>query len=309
MNLQKSDVTTSENQEIGDITKLLNNFSLETTPSGAKKIESFSNFVRPSTTIFITFLPGTDYNETVLTAKKLRLEGLNPAPHFAARSIISKKMLEDYVERVTGEAEVRKILTVAGAGKEQLGPFPDSTSLLETGIFDKYGITEIGVAGHPEGSPDISDKEIEKALVKKNQYNELTDANLFIVSQFCFESETILEWARKINSEGNKLPIIIGIPGIAKLSTLLKYSISCGIGNSINFLKKQGSKVVNLIKTQSPDRLIRDLAKSKAYSNALGIEGLHIYPLGGLQKSSNWAFKTLDGNFKITKEGFKVYQH
>ena len=75
MNLQKSDVTTSENQEIGNITKLLNNFSLETTPSGAKKIESFSNFVRPSTTIFITFLPGTDYNETVLTAKKLRLEG------------------------------------------------------------------------------------------------------------------------------------------------------------------------------------------------------------------------------------------
>ena len=89
---------------------LLNNFSLETTPSGAKKIENFSNFVRPNTTVFITFLPGTDYNETVLTAKKLRVEGLNPAPHFAARSIESKQMLEDYVQRVTGEAAVTKIL-------------------------------------------------------------------------------------------------------------------------------------------------------------------------------------------------------
>ena len=306
MNLQNSDTPNSTSQEAGYITELLNNFSLETTPSGAKKVENFSNFVRPNTTVFITFLPGTDYNETVLTAKKLRIEGLNPAPHFAARSIESKQMLEDYVKRVTGEAAVTKILTVAGAGKEQLGPFPDSTSLLETGIFDKYGITEIGVAGHPEGSPDISDEEIQKALHKKNKYSDITNAKLFIVTQFCFESEVILEWARKINSEGNKLPIIIGIPGIAKLSTLMKYSISCGIGNSIDFLKKQGSKMVNLIKTQTPDRLIRELARSKSDNGALRIEGLHIYPLGGLQKSSEWAFRTLDGKFKMTKDGFEV---
>ena len=306
MNLQNSDNPNLAKKEAGCITELLNNFSLETTPSGAKKIENFSNFVRPNTTVFITFLPGTDYNETVLTAKKLRIEGLNPAPHFAARSIESKQMLEDYVKRVTGEAAVTKILTVAGAGKEQLGPFPDSTSLLETGIFDKYGITEIGVAGHPEGSPDISDEEIQKALHKKNKYSDITNAKLFIVTQFCFESEVILEWARKINSEGNKLPIIIGIPGIAKLSTLMKYSISCGIGNSIDFLKKQGSKMVNLIKTQTPDRLIRELARSKSDNGALRIEGLHIYPLGGLQKSSEWAFRTLDGKFRMTKDGFEV---
>ena len=306
MNLQNSDSPNSASQEARCIIELLNNFSLETTPSGAKKIENFSNFVRPNTTVFITFLPGSDYKETVLTAKKLRVEGLNPAPHFAARSIESEQKLEDYVKRVTGEAAVTKILTVAGAGKEQLGPFPDSTSLLETGIFDKYGITEIGVAGHPEGSPDISDEEIQKALLKKNKYSDMTNAKLFIVTQFCFQSEVILEWARKINSEGNKLPIIIGIPGIAKLSTLMKYSISCGIGNSIDFLKKQGSKMVNLIKTQTPDRLIRELARGKTDNGALRIEGLHIYPLGGLQKSSEWAFKTLDGKFKMTKDGFEV---
>ena len=78
---------------------------------------------------------------------------------------IAKEMLEDYVQRVTGEAGVEKILTVAGAGKSQLGPYPDTVSLLETGIFDKYGITEIGVAGHPEGSPDISDQNLDLAII------------------------------------------------------------------------------------------------------------------------------------------------
>ena len=44
-------------------------------------------------------------------------------------------MLEDYISRVTGEADVKKILIVGGAGKEQFGPFPDTISLLETGIL------------------------------------------------------------------------------------------------------------------------------------------------------------------------------
>ena len=70
-------------------------FLFETTPFVAEKIGNFSDFIRPSTTIFITFLPGSDYKKTISTAKKINTEGLNPAPHFAARSISSKKMLED----------------------------------------------------------------------------------------------------------------------------------------------------------------------------------------------------------------------
>ncbi len=303
----KSCPTEQNNDDAKHIVEILKDFSLETTPTAALKIDNFLEFVKPSTTVFITFLPGTNYKETIATAKKLRRAGLNPAPHFAARSIESRKILEDYVERVTGEAGVNKILTVAGAGNNQTGPYPDSLSLLETGIFDRYGVTEIGVAGHPEGSPDISNDEIGKALRLKNKISTRTNANLFIISQFCFDSKIILNWARNINSEGNKLPIIIGIPGIAKLSTLLKYSISCGIGNSINFLQKQGSKVVNLIKNQAPDRLVRDLAIANQNYDDTGIEGLHIYPLGGLRKSSDWAYNTLDGNFKLTKEGFKVF--
>ncbi len=292
--------------EYKKIVKFLKGFSLEITPFVANKIENLSQFIKPSTTIFITFLPGSDYKDTINTAKKIRLEGLNPAPHFAARSIPSKEMLEDYVSRITGEANVKKILIVGGAGKEQIGPYADTVSLLETGIFDKYGITDIGIAGHPEGSPDIPDKEIKKSLILKNKFSETSDSSFFIVSQFCFDAEAILNWSIKINSEGNKIPIIIGLPGVAKLSTLIKYSLSCGIGNSMNFLKKQGSNVLNLVKTQEPDKLVRKLAVSEKTLKKNGIEGIHIYPLGGIRKSSEWAQGIIDEKFKLTGDGFKV---
>ena len=127
-------------------------------------------------------------------------------------------MLEDYVSRIAGEANVKKILIVGGRRKEQIGPYADTVSLLETGIFDKYGITDIGIAGHPEGSPDISDKEIKKSIILKNKFSETSDSRFFIISQFCFDAETILNWSMRINSEGNKIPIIIiGLPGVAKL--------------------------------------------------------------------------------------------
>ena len=292
--------------EYKKIVKILKGFSLEITPFVANKIENLSQFIKPSTTIFITFLPGSDYKDTINTAKKIRQEGLNPAPHFAARSIPSKEMLEDYVSRITGEANVKKILIVGGAGKEQIGPYADTISLLETGIFDKYGINDIGIAGHPEGSPDIPDKEIKKSLILKNKFSETSDSRFFIVSQFCFDAEAILNWSMRINSEGNKIPIIIGLPGVAKLSTLIKYSLSCGIGNSMNFLKKQGSNVLNLVKTQEPDKLVRKLAVSEEILKKNGIEGIHIYPLGGIRKSSEWAQGIIDENFKLTRDGFRV---
>ena len=304
--MKKNDEFQVGTYEYKKIVQFLKGFSLEITPFVANKIENLSQFIKPSTTVFITFLPGSDYRDTITTAKKIRQERLNPAPHLAARSIPSKEMLEDYVSRITGEANVKKILIVGGAGKEQIGPYADTISLLETGIFDKYGINDIGIAGHPEGSPDISDEEIRKALILKNKFSETSDASFFIISQFCFDAETILNWSIRINSEGNKIPIIIGLPGVAKLSTLIKYSLSCGIGNSMNFLKKQSSNVLNLVKTQEPDKLVRKLAISEETLKKNGVEGIHIYPLGGIRKSSEWAQGIIDQNFKLTKDGFKV---
>ena len=82
--------------------------------------------------------------------------------------------------------------------------------------------------------------------------------------------------------------------------------MSCGIGNSVNFLKKQGSNVLNLVKTQEPNDLVRKLSNSEEALKENNIEGVHIYPLGGIQKSSNWANAIIDEKIKLTTTGFSV---
>lgn len=288
------------------IADFMSDFTVETTPAGAAKVRDFGEILRPGATVYITFLPGSDYKDTVATARRLRAEGFEPAPHFAARSMPDRAMVEDYLARVTGEAGVDHVLTIAGSVNKPLGPYADSMQLLDTGLFDKHGIKRIGVAGHPEGSPDMSDAAIAGALAWKRSFAERSDAAFHIVTQFCFEAQPIIAWDRKLRADGNSFPIRIGVPGIARLSTLLKYAIACGVGNSLRFLKKKSKDITRMMNQEAPDRLVRDLANYAANDPNCGIDSVHMYPLGGLSKSAEWSYAVCDGRFTLSRDGFKV---
>lgn len=290
-----------------NIQDFLSGFTAETTPGSAAKISDFREHLRPNTVVYITFLPGSDFEDTVDVAVRLRNEGFIPVPHFAARSIRNEQSLNESLARVTGEAGVDWVLCIAGAVDKPVGEFSDSTQLLDTGLFDKFGIKKIAVAGHPEGSPDMTDEAILSALKWKNNFNNQTDAEMYLVTQFAFESEPIITWDKMLRSEGNILPIHIGIPGLATLKTLLMHAKACGIGASMKFLTKQAKNITKLLVVNTPDKLVRDLAQYKVSDSESGITGVHMYPLGGLRRSAKWSYAVVDRNFFLDdRGGFKV---
>ena len=130
---------------------------------------------------------------------------------------------------------------------------------------------------------------------------------MYLVTQFAFESEPIIAWDKMLQSEGNILPIHIGIPGLATLKTLLMHAKACGIGASMKFLTKQARNVTKLIVVNTPDKLVVDLADYHANDPQSGISGVHVYPLGGLRRSAKWSYAVVDGDFELnSKGGFKV---
>ena len=286
-----------------DITRFMAGFTLETTPGSAAKVPDFREHVRPGTTIYITFLPGSDFNDTIAVATRLRKEGFNPVPHFSARSIENKSALERSLKRVVEEAGVTQALLVAGAVSAPIGEFSDTMQLLETGLFDKYGVRRIGVAGHPEGCSDIPDEAVKHALKWKNDFAIRTGAQIYVVTQFCFEAAPIIKWDKHIQAEGNQLPIHIGIPGLATIKTLMGHAKACGIGPSMRFITRQAMNVAKLLTVSAPDRLVADLAAYQASDPSCGIRGVHVYPLGGLKKSAQWSYAVADGDFDLSSGG------
>ena len=285
------------------IIDLLSGFTTETTPAAAAKIADYRAHLRPGATIFITFLPGSDFADTIAVAMRLRDEGFNPVPHFAARSIPSRAFFEDSLARLVGDAGVDQVLLIGGALDKPLGEFTDTMQLLDTGLFDKYRIARIGIAGHPEGSPDIPDTRIRSALAWKNAFAERTGASMFIVTQFCFEAAPVIAWDKRIQTEGNRLPVHIGIPGLASLKALIGHARACGVGPSMRFLTRQARNVTKLLTVSAPDRLVAELAAYRAVDPRCGIHGVHVYPLGGLKRSARWAQAVVDGRFEMREDG------
>ena len=291
-----------------NIIDFLSGFSAETTPGSAAKVADFRDYLRPGTTVYITFLPGSDFADTVAVAHRLKNEGFRPVPHFSARSVPNKAFLQDNLKRLSEEVAIDQVLCIGGAVKDPIGDFDDTMQLLDTGLFDRYGIKKIGLAGHPEGSPDMSDEAIMSALKWKNDFVERTDAALYVVTQFCFDAQPIIAWDKMLQSEGNKLPIYIGIPGLATLKSLLAHAKACGVGASMQVLTKQAKNLTRLLLVQQPDQQLAELARYHANDPDCGIVGVHMYPLGGLRRSAEWAYAVLDGQFTLhaNKPGFKL---
>jgi methylenetetrahydrofolate reductase (NADPH) len=287
---------------------MVRDFTIETTPGSAAKIADYRDHLRPATKVAVTFLPGSDFADTVATAKRLQDEGFQPMPHFAARSIPSREALEDYLKALAEVTELRHVVVLAGAVDRPLGPFDSSMAILETGLFDKHGVETIGVAGHPEGSPDIAPAALQQALAWKNAFAERSDAAFYIATQFCFEAAPIIAWDKAMQAEGNRLPIHLGVPGLATLKTLINHAKACGVGPSMRFLTRQARNIARLMTVSTPDRLLLDLARYKALDPDCGIARVHMYPLGGLRRSADWTYAVADGAFEINAkgDGFKV---
>jgi len=277
------------------IKNFLNGYSIEVTPNAAAKIENFAEVLPANTRIYIAHIEGTPFEEMLKTAKKITDEGFIPMPHFPARIIKDKDILDSWLSQYSGEANVQEALLIAGGSKEPAGVFDSSIQIIETELFDKYGFKRLHVAGHPEGNKDI-DKDnthtiVNKALSWKNEYAKRTDAQVAIATQFCFDSGAIIQWANNLIDMNIDLPVHIGIAGPAKLQTLIRYSIECGVGASMKVLQKRAKDITKLLLPYEPTSVINELAEYKSQNPDFNIEQVHFFPLGGTKTTANWVEK------------------
>jgi len=255
----------------------------------------------------VTFLPGSDPLDTIATAKRLADDGMNAVPHIAARSLQNKEQLDDLLKRMTNEANVREVLVIGGGVDNPVGEFDCTMQVLKTGLIQKYGITHIGVSGHPEGSPDISADQLAQAISQKNEFARKEGLSLYMETQFCFDPAAVLAWEKTIREAGNQLPIRIGIPGPATIKTLFRFAQISGIGPSMRFIAKQARNVAKLMTVQSPHELLAGLAEGMAADNKCLLQHFHYYPFGGFAKTAAYAKAVEQGNISLLpKGGFEV---
>jgi len=261
-------------------------FSLEITAKDVDRLREAAPVIPPQTPIAVTFLPGETLEARLAAARLVRQLGFEPMPHFSARRLKSRHEFRNMVERMVQEADVKRCFAIAGDPPEPEGPFSETADLIKTGLFEANGIIAIGIAGHPQGHPNMTEEECWAVLEKKCAMILERGMLPLIVTQFGFDPGAFMQWLVDLRHRGIDAPVRIGVPGPTNITSLLKFAARCGVEASASVMSKYGVSLGKLIGVAGPGKMV------EAFASGLNAEHhpvrLHFYPFGGLKRTVEW---------------------
>ena len=261
-------------------------YSLEVTARSMAALTTSASRIMPGASIFVPDLPGDDDDARLAALSAIRGLGFEPVPHLSARHVPSLAALASFVRRAVTEAGVERCFIIAGDLSSATGPFSDSTSLIETGVFERAGIKVIGVGGHPQAHPVMSEAERWDALAGKCRRIEQRGMAPLIVTQFAFDADIVLAWLQQLRAHGIDHPVRVGVPGPAGVAVLVRYAALCGVSASASMWSKYGLSIGKLLGTAGPGLFVDRLASG--LTAAHGQVSLHVFPFGGIAQSVAW---------------------
>ena len=281
------------------IINFVDDFTIELNPKVQKKITEIH--INKKNKIFVTYLPESDEKEIFSAVDFVESKGFTPIVHLPARTMRDINHVEDFLLNIRKLTKSHDILVIGGGGN-QVGSIESSLDILESGLLEKYNFHKIKVAGHPEGSPDIKDDVLKKFLLAKQDIHDSKDLELEIVTQFFFESDPFIKWDIFLDSIGVNLPVRVGFPGPATFKTLLNFGLMSGVGNSLNFLKKNSNKIGDLLVKTTNDKLLIELVAAGKSGKSGRPNSFHCYPFGGFEKTCHWLTAIQNGDFIVEND-------
>lgn len=287
------------------ITEFLSGFSVEATRPKQGDVEAVAQNVPVGSQLYLSAVSTRSPLELIDQAILASKAGLEPVPHIAVRNYVSKNELSSLLERLAAEAGVRRVLIVSGDRPDSAGAFTTSLDAIESGMLQRYGITEIGIAGHPDGHPVVTDDVMQRALLAKIEAAEQGGLKAEIVTQFGFDAVAMIRWVKKLRDLGLDTPVRIGMAGPTSLTTLLKYAQRCGVKASAGGVAKHMGLVKHLFGVSAPDGIVRALADENAIGS-LGLVSAHFFSFGGIGATARWASHVQQGRITLSGDGFSV---
>ncbi|MCA1782353.1 MAG: methylenetetrahydrofolate reductase [Dermatophilaceae bacterium] len=268
------------------LTRLLKGARYEVMPT-ATIADTVREHVPSSVPLTVTAAPSKGLAATLDLATSLADSGYTVVPHLAARMVSGREELADIVSRLK-EHDVSAVFVPAGDADPPAGPYHGALDLLRG--LDEMGhhFTQVGITGYPESHPTIDDDVTVQAMWDKRPYAT------HIVSNMTFDVERLATWAERVRRRGVTLPILVGLPGPVERTKLLGMATKIGVGESLRFLRKQGSVFARIASPGfSTDRFVHRVA-ALATNETLGVEGLHVFTFNQVEVIEAWRRRMLD---------------
>lgn len=278
-----------DDRERAALADLLRTYSVEITAHDEKALKAVESTLAPGTEVFIANLPDERAEVLVAAALRVRRAGLEPVPHIVARNLKSRDDLDGMLASLVRDAGVSTALILGGDRDRKAGNFENALQIIETGLLEAHGIRRIAIGCYPEGHPRIPDEVLWQALRAKLDAAARVGLETVLVSQFLFDPQPLIEFARALRREGIDAPLRVGVAGPADRTKLIRYALRCGVGASLRVLRERGSLARNVLAGETPDALLGAAAVAQKEEPELGMAGVHFFTFGDPAGSARWA--------------------
>jgi methylenetetrahydrofolate reductase (NADPH) len=262
--------------------------SLEMSPERADDALAVAALLPAGTQVYVNHLPNHGLAQSLAALISVRNAGLEPVPHVAARRILSRAELSEFLRQAVRDAGIAKVLLIGGDDPRPAGPYVDAIALLRDGKLKDSGVREIGLPGYPEGHPQIAQSALDQALFDKLQLAQAQGLRASIVTQFSFAPARIVEYCDELARKVPGVAVHVGMAGPTNAATLLRFAQRCGVSASLRAMGAQGMGAVRLFMHTDPSEQLSALAQYCMRHADCNVVGAHLFSFGAVAKSAAW---------------------
>jgi methylenetetrahydrofolate reductase (NADPH) len=254
-------------------------------------VDESRSLLAPGTRVYVNHLPGQSWDESVHACVVLRDAGFEPVPHVPVRVVADAVALGRLLALLVGRAAVGDVLLIAGDYDRAAGPYGKVSDVLASAPWRDAGLRRVTFGAHPEGHPRVALEDIRLAEREKARLAAERGLEATFVTQFAFDAAPVLAWARGMHAHGVRARIVAGLAGPARLTTLFRFALRCGIGPSIRALGARPDSIARLTREHGPERLVDEIAHDPSGA----IDGLHFFSFGGFLETAEWLHEAATG--------------
>ena len=272
--------------------------SLEITSADGALPATLVGRLPAGTSLYVAHTPNAKLADVAEVACVAERAGFHGCPHLVARRIASRTELDAALARLR-DGGVSRALLVAGDLTPPAGEYASTLDILESGALDRAGLDSIGVAGHPEGNPNIPPDVAWDALARKQAWGARTGVAVHVATQFGFDAAALAAFDAGLSARGLPLPVHAGVAGPASLKSLAKFAVMCGIGASLAAILSNPlalGSLKSLVKTI--DEVFPAVVAQAQAAPARFVQP-HFFAFGGVMKTVEWLEAVRAGRFDL----------
>lgn len=283
------------------LAQLARECSIEMNVQDVRDLDASRALLPAGKKVYVSHLPKQTWQQTLDACRAVTEAGLDCVPHVPVRLIDSEHALDALLGDAT-RVGVMEVLLIAGDYAQPVGPYATVAEVLRTGKLIAHGLRRVSLAGHPEGHPKVSLAEIRRAEIEKARLARDAGLETTLLTQFFFEARPFIDWATELRAAGVDARLVAGLAGPARVATLFRYAMRCGVGPSIRALGARPTSLMKLIGDHGPEHVMRALAAERTSQPSL-FDGAHLFCFGGFLRTCAWLQRVSRGDFTLDEQG------